>query len=170
MPEKMPPAKNAAPPSAPPPWTLRLDKLLREFPKMPRAELHARMEAVLTRGLHWEVVNKHPALSPQGAALLRENIHRPLATPQRGPRPVAGLLGPVVYKGELIAWKAPERNEKLLIAYIPGTDPENPHNLVNVQVRSNRHFTRGMRVKNARQTGRISFEVSGPMPRFRGKY
>lgn len=173
--QKNAPQKNApAPMTAAPPsrFTFRADKLIGEL-GISRAQLHLRMEAHLRRGVHWEVVNKHRALSPEGAALLRSAPETPPAAPAE-PRPVRGLLTaplqPGEFNGELIAWKAPLKNARLLIAYLKGTDPNNPMNLVNVRVKSNLNFIRGMTVRNARHVENITYEATGAMPRWRGKY
>ncbi len=78
-----------------------------------------------------------------------------------GPDPEAPVL--------LLAWRAPSLNTQLLVAYKPGTDPNNPNNLVTVQVRANHNFLPGMKLRVQHVEGTI-YNLVGPLPRWRGRY
>jgi hypothetical protein len=139
----------------------------------------------LQQGVHFEYVKKRVMLSEVGALVLRGTIKVPVpvdgatANCEEKAATVAGLLldknpPPVRFTGSLIAWAAPAHNPHLLIAYLPGTDPTNPLNLVTVLVRSNGNFLRGMELPGP---GRIinqlrddAFELQGACPRWRGRW
>ena len=69
----------------------------------------------------------------------------------------------------LLAWRSPAKNARILIAYKPGTDPENPNNLVTVNVASNINFLPHMRLPVQLVQGTI-YDLVGPLPRWRGKW
>lgn len=152
--------------------------------QMSKDEVRLRRQYFLVQGQHWDYVDKRVLLSRVGAEILRgtrEAIVPPDsakngAAADCGPvkRAVAGLLPeknppPVEFQGELVAWGVPARNPKLLIAYIEGTDPNNPLNLVSVSVRSNVNFLRGMKLKAVRVENN-HFELVGVPPRWRGRW
>lgn len=150
--------------------------------------LRERRQYFLAQGVHWDYVDKRVLLSRIGAQILRGTMDA-VVPPSGGgtnkngaaadsgataARPVKALLNeknppPVVFKGELVVWGVPARNPKLIVAYIPGSDPENPLNLVTVHVRENTHFLRGMKLKAA-QVGETHFDLVGPCPRWRGRW
>jgi len=70
---------------------------------------------------------------------------------------------------ELEVWHTPPINRALLIAFVPETDPTNPMNLVNVQVRDNGHFIKKMRL-HARKVADKRYILEGPLPRWRGRW
>ena len=67
----------------------------------------------------------------------------------------------------LIVWHVPLKNYQLLTCYRDGTDPNNPTNLLAVNVRHNRHFMKGMSVP-VNQVHGGTFEMCGRLPRWRG--
>jgi len=160
-------------------FDIRESQLCAEL-QVSKDELRRRRQHFLTEGTHWAIVKKRVLLSPVGADILRGTSAMPVpdknapavdsVTPRR---PIALLLEkntpPPAYQGELIAWRAPGRNHRLVVAYIPGTDPNNPLNLVNVLVRTNENFLPGMRIK-ARHVEAIRYELVGPCPRWRGRW
>src|SRR5579863_10505427 len=86
------------------------------------------------------------------------------------PRAPAALLAwPATFQGKLIAWASPVRNPRLLVAYVPGTDPNDPLALVSVQVADNRNFLRGMELP-ARHVDAKLYELVGPCPPRRGRW
>jgi hypothetical protein len=143
----------------------------------------------LQEGVHFAYVKKRVMLSEVGALVLRGTIGLKIpahfegepatANSERTPGTVAGLLleknpPPIEFTGKLIAWAAPVSNPRLLIAYLPGTDPSNPLNLVTVMVRSNTNFLQGMELPGP---GRVinqlrdnHFELQGACPRWRGRW
>lgn len=152
-------------------------------------ELRRRREYFLIEGHHWQYVKKRVLLSPIGAQILRGT--RAAVVPKNAPtadcgarRPVLALLNEknppaVKFAGRLVAWAMPERNERLVVCYVPGADPNNPLNLVSLRVRSNRNFLRGMAVPAEKGPGAgvavkgVSegvYELSGACPRWRGRW
>ena len=85
----------------------------------------------------------------------------PAATEKKPADPLATVA--------LLAWRAPEKNARLLIAYKPGTDPTNPNNLVSVNVRSNVNFRPHMKLRVTHSQG-TTYDLVGPLPRWRGKW
>ena len=69
----------------------------------------------------------------------------------------------------LLVWTVPTMNRTLVVAYKPDTDPTNPTNLVSVRVRANFNFLPKMklRVRNVEGT---TYDLVGPLPRWRGRY
>jgi hypothetical protein len=143
----------------------------------------------LTQGVHFEYVKKRVLLSSVGALVLRGTIsftvppdfkeNAPTGDSERKPGPVAGLLleknpPPVAFTGKLIAWAMPTHNRRILIAYLPGTEPSDPLSLVTVMVRTNANFLRNMelpgpgRVLN--QLRQDCYELQGECPRYRGRW
>jgi len=151
-------------------------------------ELRRRRRYFLTEGKHWDYVKKRVLLSDIGAEILRgtrgclvpDDFEKNAPATDSAPRKAAIALlpeknpPPVEFTGELVAWAAPTRNERLLVAYLPGTDPNNPLNLVSVFVRSNRNFLRGMKVpgpgRSLNRTGETTYELVGECPRWRGRW
>lgn len=148
-------------------------------------ELRRRRQYFLTEGQHWAYVGKRVLLSEVGAAILRGTAMEaiPAAVSQqdaaavdaaRNSARIAGLLleknpPPVEFAGELVVWGVPTRNARLVTAYIPGNDPNNPLHLVTVAVKENVNFLRGMRLPAARVND-SHFDLVGPCPRWRGKW
>jgi hypothetical protein len=182
--------KNKKPAAAPAveAFTVRESHLCAEL-KVSKDELRLRRQYFLTQGRHWDYVNKRVLLSPVGAEILRgtaafavpEDFKENAPAADSGSRPAlpAGLLleknpPPAVFTGKLVAWATPKRNERLLIAYLPGTDPENPLNLVTCLVRSNLNFLRGMELpgpgREVRQLRQDAYELLGACPRYRGRW
>ena len=77
-----------------------------------------------------------------------------------GPDPKAATV--------ILAWRSPQKNTRLLTAYLPGTDPNNPNNLVSVNVRANHNFLPGMKL-TAMQVSATVYDLVGPLPRWRGR-
>ena len=67
----------------------------------------------------------------------------------------------------LVVWHVPLKNYQILTCYQEGTDPNNPNNLLTVNVRHNRHFLKGMTVP-VNQVQGTTFEMCGRLPRWRG--
>jgi len=108
------------------------------------------------------------------SAFLAEEKER--ASPQKSAseksakKAVRGLLTwPAMFQGTVIAWRSPVRNTRLLIAYLPGTDPQDPLALVNVLVRDNRNFLPGMECPVV-QVDERTYELVGPCPARRGRW
>lgn len=92
--------------------------------------------------------------------------------PKKAARKVAGLLTwpePIGTLCKLISWRSPLKNTRLLIAYLPGTDPHDPLALVNVLVADNRNFLPGMELK-ARKVDERTYDLEGPCPARRGRW
>ncbi len=85
----------------------------------------------------------------------------PAALKKPGPDPAATET--------LLAWAVPALNRTLLVAYKPGTDPNNPNNLVSVRVRSNHNFLPHMKLR-VRPVGGTIYDLVGPLPRWRGRW
>lgn len=69
----------------------------------------------------------------------------------------------------LVVWAVPVKNPRIVIAYLPGTDPSNPNNLVTVQVRDSHTFMLNTRLK-ATQTDRDKvYNLVGSIPKWRGQ-
>ena len=69
----------------------------------------------------------------------------------------------------LLAWAMPAVNTRLLVAYLPGSDPTNPNNLVSVNVRSNFNFMKHMKL-NASFVNNGVYDLVGPLPRWKGRW
>lgn len=105
-----------------------------------------------------------------------------ILTPKEGAKSPAPMVPPEIKKNAapgpdpqaqtvLLAWRSPPKNPRLLIAYRPGTDPENPNNLVSVHVRANHHFTLHMKLSATAVAGQPNvFNLSGPLPRWKGRW
>lgn len=151
-------------------------------------EVRLRRQYFLTQGQHWDYVNKRVLLSTIGAQILRGTISCPLpadfqknaaAADSGSRRPPIALLPeknppPVEFTGTLLAWQSPNHNHRILIAYLPDTDPTNPMNLVTCFVRSNLHFIRGMQLpgpgRQVKQLDQVRYELLGECPRARGRW
>jgi hypothetical protein len=173
--------------AAHPPFEVRENKLCAEL-GISKDELRKRRQYFLTQGQHWDYVDKRVLLTSVGAEILRgtrqavvpaEFAANAATADSETPRPLKGLLleknaPPVTFDGKLVAWAMPAHNKKLLVAYLPGTDPQNPLNLVSLFVRSNLHFLRGMAVpgpgRSVRQVSQSTFELLGEPPRYRGRW
>ena len=70
---------------------------------------------------------------------------------------------------DLLAWRSPMGNPRLLVAHKPELDPNNPNHLVSVLVGNNRNFMRGMKLKARHREG-IIYDLEGPLPRGRGSW
>ena len=100
------------------------------------------------------------------------------ADPAPARRPVALLLEknppPVEFKGKLKVWRAAPRNPRLVVAYLPETDPTNPLNLVSLMVADNARFLPGMLVPGPDrlvvQTADQAYVLQGALPRWRGRW
>lgn len=140
--------------------------------------------AFLKQGEHWELIGNRVMLSEAGAEILRQKKSAALPAPEKNAAPspasnaaqpqcVKGLLtfppSAKPFDGTLIAWAMPKINQRVLIAYRPGTDPLNPLNLVPVRVASNVNFMRGDQI-TARQVSSDVFDLVGPCPRVRGEF
>ena len=99
------------------------------------------------------------AVQLTAAGIAKKNAPAPAAA---SPKKTAPLI-------ELLAWRSPLKNPGLLIAYHPKTDPNNPNNLVSVNVRSNLNFIPGMTLQ-AHQVSEKVFDLFGPLPRNRGRW
>lgn len=69
----------------------------------------------------------------------------------------------------LLAWRASQKNPRLLTAYLPGNDPTNPNHLVTVNVANNKNFLPHMKLRARRVQGAI-YDLVGPLPRWRGRW
>ena len=107
-----------------------------------RDEARALRQAYLKKGVHWDYVSKKAMLTAEAELILREKmaLPRPDAAPEPEAQeeapatpgaPAPRLLLPAPFKGELIAY-ALTRNDRILMAYLPGTDPKNARALVRV--------------------------------------
>lgn len=163
--------KGAPAPTSPNVFTLRADKAARSLGLTPD-EMTLVINTHLTRGVDWDIVNRHRTLSPDGLARLRSTLEAPVAAPARKPRALLAAPGaaPITFRGELIVHRTPLRNRQLVIAYIPGADPNDPNCLVNVIVRANENFLPGMTMVRIRHVNGINYEATGNMPRRRGRY
>ena len=70
---------------------------------------------------------------------------------------------------ELLTWSAPTINRKIVVAYLPGTDPTDPTKLVTVNVRANWNFMKGMRLR-ANKVSDTVYDLVGPLPRWKGRW
>jgi hypothetical protein len=161
-------------------------------------ELRRRRQYFLVEGQHWGIVNKKVLLSRVGAEILRgtreaEVPGRPDVRTSAGDagakRAVVGLLlernpRPVEFAGRLIVWGMPGHNRRVVVCYVPGTDPTNPMNLVTLSVRDNGNFMKGMEVPPVVKPGQAGsgvtvvkvkeredrFELLGQCPRWKGRW
>jgi hypothetical protein len=69
----------------------------------------------------------------------------------------------------LVVWAVPVKNPRILIAYLPGTDPSNPNNLVTVLVRDNRTFMLNTRLKATKTDRDKVYNLVGSIPKWRGQ-
>lgn len=165
--------KKFTPQKEAPVFDIREVSLLPHFRS--RDDVRERREAFLIQGIHWDYVNKRVMLSQAGAQLLVQV--KDVALPQKknvgagganAAHPVA-LLGPVPFKGKVIVWAVPKRNPRLVSAYLPGTDPTNPLNVVSVLVKENFNFLPGMEIP-VHHIEHNSYELVGQCPRWRGRF
>jgi hypothetical protein len=128
----------------------------------------------LKEGEHWAYVKKRVMLSASALSILAQKKALPYPTTEfsekaQGEAVAAQrLLLPAPFKGTLVAWSSP-KNTRILLAYFPGTDPNNRLNLVRVRVRDNQNFVRGMEFK-ARHINEDLYDLEGSCPRWRGKF
>lgn len=147
--------------------------------QMDKDEVRRRRSYFLVQGQHWDYVDKRVLYTAIGAQILKGTAKA--SVPQKNApaedcapaRTARALLleknpPPAEFHGELVAWHCPKRNPKLLIAYVPGSDPENPLNLVSVHVRENTNFLKGMKLKAA--VSGNAYDLVGPCPRWRGRW
>lgn len=147
---------------------------------------------LLVQGAHWDYIDKRVLLNALGAEILRGTARSAFwaftepgqangsATADCGaPRAIKGLLPeknppPVSFIGKLTVWQVPKHNLHLVIAYLPGTDPCNPLNLVTCLVRSNLNFLRGQEMpgpgREVKQLDEQRYELMGEPPRHRGRW
>jgi len=69
----------------------------------------------------------------------------------------------------LLAWAVPKKNPKILMCYKPGEDPNNPLNLVTVNVRANHNFMLNMRLRGSKVSDKV-YDLVGPLPRWKGRW
>ena len=143
----------------------------------------------LVPGVHWDYVKKRVLLAAAGVELLRALAdHIRAAKPEKNADTGTldagrGLPEAVVpektaprieFKGKLLVWGVPGLNQRLIVAYVPGSEPENPLTLVSVFVRDNRNFLRGMELpgpgRGLHRTAEMTFNLVGPCPRWRGRW
>lgn len=204
-PGKNPPKKNPPPGPA---FHIREAVVCGQL-QMSKDEVRHRREHFLTQGKHWELIDKRVQYSAIGLEVLlgTRTAVLPPDRPGRGnddKRPAAGDSAParkpvallleknptrsrLEFKGKLIVWAAPPRNTKVVVCYLPGSDPYNPLNLVALRVRDNSNFLRGMEVPPEARPGKPLppgpqvkvtpvkdrddvFDLSGPTPRQRGRW
>ena len=131
-------------------------------------------QTFLTEGVHWAYVKKRVMLSEAALSILAQKKALPYPTTEfsekaQGEAVAAQrLLLPAPFKGTLVAWSSP-KNSRILLAYPPGTDPQNRLNLVRVRVRSNENFVRGMEFQ-AQHVNEDLYDLVGSCPRWRGKF
>lgn len=175
--QKKPPGQTPDKTAAEAPgFDVREVKMLGEL-GMSRDELRARRQAFLEEGTDWALVSNRVMLSRSGAEKLRATKGKPIPVPEKTPAAAGNAERPTLlltngegkFEGRLIAWAMPLRNVKLLVCYVPGTDPNNPLNLVSCFVRSNENFLRGMNL-TARQRDERMFELVGQCPRKKGRW
>lgn len=169
------------------PFEIRETRLCAEL-GVSKDELRRRRQYFLVEGVHWAYVAKRVLFAQKGAQILR-GTRKALLPPagEKGastadserPRPALALLPEktapaAVFAGRLIAWAMPRHNVRLVVAYLPGTDPQNPLHLVSCLVRDNRHFLRGMEIpgpgRRVALIGEGRFELVGAVPRWRGRW
>lgn len=190
--------KKARVPGLAPVFEVRETTLCAQL-NLSKDEVRRRRQYFLTEGQHWEYVDKRVLLSRIGAEILRgtRNAIVPVAEKQNAATadsasrrsPVALLCEknppPVAFEGKLLTWAMPNHNKKVVVCYLPGTDPQNPMNLVTLRVRDNGNFMRGMEIPPAPK-GKVSvvprvtitpvkerndvYDLQGALPRWRGKW
>lgn len=69
----------------------------------------------------------------------------------------------------LLVWAVPTKNQKIVIAYRPNTNPNDPNNLVTVNVRANWNFMLNMRMRCSRVSDTV-YDLVGPLPRWKGRW
>ena len=69
----------------------------------------------------------------------------------------------------LMVWRVPVKNARIVIAYLPGTDPSNPNNLVTVNVSDNRTFMLNTRLRASKTTHEKVYNLVGSIPKWRGQ-
>lgn len=155
-------------------------------------ELRRRRLVLLVQGTHWDYIDKRVLLNELGAEILRHTRESYVWSAELGDRltnaataDCEALKGPkgllleknppaIIFNGKLLVWAVPRRNPRLVIAYLPGTDPANPLNLVTCLVRDNALFLRGMELpgpgRQVRQIDEQRYELQGAPPRYRGRW
>jgi len=94
-------------------------------------------------------------------------MNDPKILPKNAPPPAGPKKAPKLER--LLVWAAPRKNQRILIAYKPATDPRNPNNLVTVNVKDNQNFQLNMVLHVHRVTDTV-FDLVGALPRWRGKW
>lgn len=96
-----------------------------------------------------------------------------ISAPAKKPPATADATGQkktAVETTELIVWRLPKSNLRLIVAYRDGDDPSDPTKLVSVICRDNRNFLPKMKLKATPREGGNAFDLFGPLPRWRGRY
>ena len=89
--------------------------------------------------------------------------------PEPGPAQKPAATANDITTETLLAWQPSKKNPHLLTAYMPGTDPTNPNNLVTVNVKANFNFMPRMKLR-VRKAGVNIYDLVGPLPRWKGRW
>jgi hypothetical protein len=184
------PAKNSAPlKSAPPaPFPHRETHVAGRF-GVSRDIIRELREKHLKEGVHWTFVQRRVQLSDEGQSILAQALRLPTPPSDDAPpfaaAPRQFQEGPALQKRALIgppgnpggssaevtlkAWHSP-KNECILEAYLPGTDPRDRRNIVRVRVKTNVNFVRHMELPARLINPPDLYELARPCPRDRGSW
>lgn len=139
-----------------------------------RDEIRALRQEYLTEGTHFKTVKKRLYLSEQGVNLLlsKKTLPRPAAPINTPPSETAArprqLLLIAPFEGDLLVWQK-ANNPRILLLIYPHDHMDSPQFIAQMQVRDNKNFVRGMKVR-ARHIEGVWYEHVGNLPRWRGKY
>lgn len=135
-----------------------------------RNELRRLRGIHLVEGVDWLTEKRRVVWTLSGVQKIRAVLTLPpaLTAPDPAGAVVAGLPEPVtllVHNPRLV-------NKKLILAYAPGTDPNEPKNVLRVRVRSSENFMRFVHGKpmeiKVRHVQADLYELAGQCPRRKG--
>lgn len=135
-----------------------------------RNELRRLRGIHLTEGIDWIVEKRRVVWTFSGVEKIRAVLTLPPAptAPEAASAVATTLPAPVT----LLVHNARLVNNKLILAYAPGTDPSDPKNILRVRVRSSENFMRFVHGKpmeiKARHLDADYYELAGQCPRRKG--
>lgn len=152
-------------------------------------ELRQHRDRLLTKGVHWDKPGTRCYFSKEAVTLVQEALRISALTPSvevfdaggdgfavELKKGADGLLARESALSDAVVtlkvWRAFPfiRNERLLEAYLPGTDPKNRANLLRVQVASNRNFIAGMEIPARLVKAPDFYALARRVPRSRGRW
>jgi hypothetical protein len=135
-----------------------------------RNELRRLRGIHLQEGLDWLVDKRRVVWTLSGVEKIRAVLTLP---PEKtAPAPASALTPALPEPVTLLVWNPRVTNNRIVMAYAPGTDPQDKNNLLRVRVRSSENFMRfvngePMKLK-ARHIQADLYELVGRCPRRKG--